>query len=59
MSLKRVMMCCKKIAYKSVQDLEYDTDQVKDVQANNEYVKPIDQHPDVLKDDDFGNVWCT
>ena len=33
----------------AVQDLEDDTDQVENVQANNEYVKPVDQHPMSLR----------
>jgi len=41
-----VMMCCKKIACKVQRKiLNIDTDQVKDVQANNEYAEPIDHIP--------------
>ena len=37
----------------ATQDL--DTDQVENVQANNEYLEPIDSHPDKLEDDDWVN----
>ena len=37
------------------QDLEDDNDQVENVHANNEYVKPIDSHPDEFEDDDWVN----
>jgi len=40
----------------ATQDLEYDTNHVENVQANNEYVEPIDSHPDKLKDDDWANL---
>ena len=38
-----------------MRDLEDDTDQVKDVQANNEYVELEDLHPNEFEDDDWVN----
>ena len=40
----------------AVQDLKDDTDQVEDVQANNEYVEHIDPHFDEFEDDDRVNL---
>ena len=42
----------------ALQDLDYDNDEGGVVQANNEYVEPIDPHPDKLEGDDWVNSAC-
>jgi len=42
----------------AAQDLEDDTDQVKNVQANNEYVELIDLHPDEFDNTNRINLTC-